>query len=326
MKKWIGGALLGATVAGVGIALYASQVERADVQLDRFTVEVDRPGLPPDGVVVLHLSDFHFRAGGRVQARKIARLKQLLANERYDIVALTGDLIHDAAGLPTALALIESLRPGLGVFSCRGNHDYAEYSVWGVFDHTWQESVGSGGLKPGDLLGAARKLVDFARKVLRNELVRLPVAFNDMAALDAGLISAGVQPLVNTAVQVPGTDLWVAGVDDLTEGYPDLRAALAGVPDEPPLILLAHNPDIWLNARVAAVDLVLSGHTHGGQVRLPGVGVAHTQGTHLSRQRPAGWFERDATRMFVSRGLGESIPLRFGVRPQAALIRLVSKD
>ena len=125
---------------------------------------------------------------------------------------------------------------------------------------------------------------------------------------------------MNAAVQVAGADLWIAGVDDLTEGRADLGAALAGVPDEPPLILLAHNPDVWLDARVAAADLVLSGHTHGGQVRLPAVGVVHTQGTHLSRQRPAGWFERGGTRMFVSRGLGESIPLRFGVRPQVALI------
>jgi uncharacterized protein len=325
MKKWIGGALLGAAMVGAGASLYASQVERADVQLDRFTVEVDRTGLPPDGIVVLHLSDFHFRAGGHVQARKIARLKQLLSGERYDIVALTGDLIHDAAGFPAALSLIESLRPGLGAYSCRGNHDYAEYSVWGVFGHTWRETEGAARLTFGDLLATARKLAAFVRKVLRNELVRLPVAFNDMAAMDAGLIKAGVQPLVNTAVQVPGMDLWVAGVDDLTEGFPDLRAALNGVPDEPPVILLAHNPDIWLNARVAAADLVLSGHTHGGQVRLPGVGVAHTQGTHLSRQQPSGWFERDGTRMFVSRGLGESIPLRFGVRPQVVLIRLISR-
>ena len=323
-KRWIGGAALaGVALAGAGTLLYASQVERADVQLDRFTVEVDRPGLPPDGIVVLHLSDFHFGAGDRIQARKIARLKQLLAGERYDIVALTGDLIHDAAGLPAALALIESLQPRMGAYSCRGNHDYAEYSVWGVFGHTWRETGGAGRLSLGDLFGAARKLVDFLRKVLRNELVRLPVAFNDMTVMDAGLRSAGVCPLVNAAVQVAGADLWVAGVDDLTEGHPDLRAALAGVPDEPPLILLAHNPDIWLDARVAAADLVLSGHTHGGQVRLPIVGVAHTQGTHLSRQRPAGWFEHGGTRMFVSRGLGESIPLRFGVRPQAALIRLM---
>ena len=307
------------------LALYASQVERAEVQLDRFTVEVDRPGLPPDGIVVLHLSDFHFRAGGRVQARKIARLKQLLAGERYDIVALDrrsdsrcgrlpGRALTDrepaAADGRVQLPRQPRLRRILGLGRVRAY-------LAGKRRHPRIER--------GDLLGAARKLVDFARKVLRNELVRLPVAFNDMAAMDAGLISAGVQPLVNTAVQVPGADLWVAGVDDLTEGFPDLRTALAGVPDEPPVILLAHNPDIWLNARVAAADLVLSGHTHGGQVRLPGVGVAHTQGTHLSRQRPAGWFERDGTRMFVSRGLGESIPLRFGVRPQVALIRLISK-
>ena len=220
-KRWIGGvAATGALLAGAGAVLYASQVERADVQLDRFTVEVDRPGLPPGGIVVLHLSDFHFRAGGRVQARKIARLKQLLANERYDIVALTGDLIHDAAGFPAALSLIETLRPPMGAFSCRGNHDYAEYSVWGVFGHTGRGSGDTPGLSVRNLVEAARKLVDFARKVLHNELVRLPVAFNDMAAMDAGLISAGVRPLVNTAVQVPGADLWVAGVDDSDRGGP----------------------------------------------------------------------------------------------------------
>jgi predicted MPP superfamily phosphohydrolase len=53
------------------------------------------------------------------------------------------------------------------------------------------------------------------------------------------------------------------------------------------------------------------------------IGAAHTQGTHLRRRRPAGWFQRGQTRMFVTRGLGESIPLRFRVRPQVALIRLV---
>jgi predicted MPP superfamily phosphohydrolase len=343
VKRWIGGAALGAALVGAGVAWYTSQAERTDVQLDRFTVEIDRPGLPPEGVTILHLSDFHFRAGGRVQARKIARVRQLLAGERYDIVALTGDLVHDAAGFPAALALIESLRPRLGAFSCPGNHDYAEYSVWGVFGHTLQEGdltaearrpqSGEASLlaalrvSMGDLSDLVRKLTAFVRKVLRNELVRLPVAFNDVPAMHAALAARGVQPLVNRAVQVQADnlDLWIAGVDDLTEGGPDLAAALADVPDDAPLILLAHNPDIWLDRRIGAADLVLSGHTHGGQVRLPLLGVAHTQGTHLTRQRPAGWFERAGTRMFVSRGVGESIPLRFGVRPQVALIRLVSR-
>ena len=273
-----------------------------------------------------------------------------MAGERYDIVALTGDLVHDAAGFPEALALIESLRPRLGAFSCPGNHDYAEYSVWGVFGHTWESSAGSDGTLPADGQSSAwsgapararaavsalnvaaemvRKLADFVRKVLRNELVRLPVAFNDVPAMHAALAARGVQPLVNRAahVQADGLDLWIAGADDLTEGRPDLAAAFAEVPDDAPLILLAHNPDIWLDRRIGAADLVLSGHTHGGQIRLPWIGAAHTQGTHLTRQRPAGWFERPGTRMFVSRGLGESIPLRFGVRPQVALIRVVSRQ
>jgi len=316
--------VLGTLGVGFLTALYALFVERTQVQLDRFTVRVNKPGLPPEGLTILHLSDFHFRASGRVQARKIARLHRLLDGERYDLLALTGDLIHDAAGFPVALALIESLHPRLGGFSCPGNHDYAEYSIWGIFGHTWRESGETGRVGAADVVGAVRKLGGFVRKILRNELVRLPVVFNDVPAMHATLRTSGIQPLVNQAVhlQSDGTDLWVAGVDDLTEGKPDPKTALADVPDEAFLLLLAHNPDIWLDPRVTKADLVLAGHTHGGQVRLPLIGVAHTQGTHLTRKRPAGWFQRGAARMFVSRGLGESIPLRLGVRPQIALIKL----
>ena len=329
MKRWIGGVLLG-SAAAAGALFYATQVERGDVRLDRFTVDIDRPGIPQAGITILHLSDLHFRPGGRAQARKIARLWQLLAGERYDLVVLTGDLIHDGAGLPAVLALIERLCPRLGAFNCPGNHDYAEYSVWGMFGASGRgngalpaATGGSGLLR--EVAGRARDLAGYLRKVVRNELVRLPVAFNDVAAMNVELAARGVQPLVNRAlrVQAEGVDLWVAGVDDPTEGRPDLAAALTGVPEGAPLILLAHNPDIWLDPRVGRADLVLSGHTHGGQVRLPLVGAAHTQGTHLTRRRPAGWFQRGGTRMFVSRGLGESIPLRFGVPPQAALIRVV---
>jgi hypothetical protein len=319
----VGAVLLGA--AGVGAALYALFVERTRVQLSRFTVPAAEPGLPPAGITILHLSDFHFRAGGRVQARKVAQAKRLLAGLHYDLVALTGDLIHDSAGFPRALELIGGLSPRLGAFACPGNHDYSEYSVWGIFGHTWREGEDARRRARIDLIGALRKLGDFARKVLRNELVRLPVAFNDAAAMNAELSARRLTPLVNEAVRVQagGADFWIAGVDDLTEGQPDLAAALAGVPEGSLLLLLAHNPDVWLDPLVERADLVLSGHTHGGQVRLPGLGAAHTQGTHLSRRRPAGWFQRGRSRMFVSRGLGESIPLRFGVRPQIALIRWV---
>jgi hypothetical protein len=323
--SWFAWGILAPVLAGTLAVLYAWLVERARVQLSTFTIYLAKPGLPPDGLTILHLSDFHFRAGGRVQARKIAQVRRLLAGQQYDLVALTGDLIHDTAGFPAALSLMEDLKPRLGGFSCPGNHDYSEYSVWGVFGQTWRPDDTASGISAMKLAGAARSLGSFARKVARNELVRLPVAFNDVPLMNAALKDRGILPLMNQAVHIQANDadLWIAGVDDMTEGHPDLAAAFAGAPEGVFVVLLAHNPDIWLDPLVEHADLVLSGHTHGGQVRVPLIGAAHTQGTHLTRRRPAGWYQRGRSRMFVSRGLGESIPLRFGVRPQIALIHLV---
>ena len=129
----------------------------------------------------------------------------------------------------------------------------------------------------------------------------------------------------------------------MTQGQPNIVQALAGVPLDAPLVLLAHNPDIWLGPSVAErvvpvapgpvapgplarrADLILSGHTHGGQINLPVIGAWYRQGTRVGRHKPAGWFVDGSSRMFVSRGLGESFPFRFGAPPEAALIRLVPK-
>ncbi len=323
-KRWIGAAALGLAAAGGLAGLYAVSLARQQVQLDRFTVHATNRGLPPGGLTILHLTDFHFRAAGAVQARKLAELQRLLAGERYDLVALTGDLIHDMAGLPTALDLIRTLTPRYGVYFVPGNHDYAEYTPWGMLDETWREGA-AGGLNVRDFGRLAKASADYARKILRNELVRMPVCFNDVGAMIGQLEEIGVRSLVNRSMplHLEGGEVWLAGVDDEMESRPDLAAAFEGIPPGVPLVLLAHNPDIWLQCGVDRADLVLSGHTHGGQIQLPLMGAIHTQGTHLTRKAPAGWFERDRSKMFVSRGLGESIPLRFGARPQVALITLL---
>jgi hypothetical protein len=195
---------------------------------------------------------------------------------------------------------------------------------WGVVDQTWRESSG-GAPTPADLGRLLSALRDFVRKVVRNELVRLPVCFNDVPEMLAELEAEGIQTLVNksTRLRIAECEIWFAGIDDEMESQPDLAAAFDGIPPGAPLVLLAHNPDIWLQCGVDRADLVLSGHTHGGQIQLPLMGAIHTQGTHLTRRQPAGWFARGRSRMFVSRGLGESIPLRFRALPQVALIRIV---
>jgi hypothetical protein len=129
----------------------------------------------------------------------------------------------------------------------------------------------------------------------------------------------------NERLQKEGADLWLAGVDDLMEGSPDNGAALAGLPaatDGPLRILLAHNPDALLDPALQQVDLAFCGHVHGGQILIPGLGALHTQGTHLSRRKPSGWFRYGQTTTYISRGLGEGVRLRFNCRPEVALVHV----
>ena len=129
---------------------------------------------------------------------------------------------------------------------------------------------------------------------------------------------AGIQMLMNRAVTLErgGAVLHLAGIDDLNSGAPDLEAALAG----PPHLLLSHNPDVFFVAALRGVPLVLSGHTHGGQVRIPGLPVL----VRMSRFRlDEGHFASGDAQLVVSRGLGVSgIPLRVACPPEAVLLTL----
>lgn len=116
--------------------------------------------------------------------------------------------------------------------------------------------------------------------------------------------------------------LCIAGIDDLEEGAPHL--ALPAPADRDFTILLAHNPDQAERSRREDddVDLVLSGHTHGGQVRLPPLGPLHRKSPIYDeglRRRP--W-----TQVYTSRGLGTTLlPIRFAARPEVALLQLTAE-
>jgi len=115
-----------------------------------------------------------------------------------------------------------------------------------------------------------------------------------------------------------GASLSLAGIDDLLMGCPDLDAALEGTVG--PVILMSHNPDMLFDAARRGVALMLSGHTHGGQVRLPRLPVLVRQ----SRYRlDEGRFAVAGTQAIVSRGLGAvGVPLRLGCPPEALLLTL----
>jgi predicted MPP superfamily phosphohydrolase len=131
----------------------------------------------------------------------------------------------------------------------------------------------------------------------------------------------GVQVLLNRGCRVQHGDgsLWLCGVDDLTEGAPDLAAALHGRRCGEPAVLLSHHPDFFFEAAAVDVDLQLSGHTHGGQIRIGGWAPIH----HSRFGYERGWFSENGCRLYVGRGVGATfLPLRIDAPPEIPLVTL----
>ncbi len=143
------------------------------------------------------------------------------------------------------------------------------------------------------------------------------------AALITDLFRAeGIRMLVNEGMRFEhlGEAFWLAGVDDTMVGLEDLPLALAGAREEEMKLLLAHNPIILRRAARAGVDLVLSGHTHGGQVTLRSErGVSGKTRRRLLR----GLGHQGKTQIYVTRGIGTVVlPIRYGCPPEISLLEL----
>ena len=114
----------------------------------------------------------------------------------------------------------------------------------------------------------------------------------------------------------------VAGIDDLLAGYPDLEAALQGLDAAIPTILLSHRPEIFPRAAAQGIPLTLSGHYHGGQIklRLPGADISLA---HLRTPYPEGLYRRQDSHLYVNRGIGTTFtPIRLNARPEVTVLNL----
>jgi len=141
----------------------------------------------------------------------------------------------------------------------------------------------------------------------------------------AALSHRGIQVLANShlAISRGEATLFIAGVNDASYlQRDDLAAALKGIPHNAPIILLSHSPDIASKPLAAHASLVLTGHTHGGQVVLPSIGPLYTP-SRLGRKRASGLHRIAGRWLFINRGLGEIFPpLRINCPPEIALLTL----
>lgn len=255
-----------------------------------FSYGVTRHTRPLSGlespVTVAFLTDLHY--GLYIGANSVRGWVNATNDLRPDLVLLGGDQLDkrvDAA--PEALmGELARLKAPLGVFGVWGNHDYGSFGQYG-----------------GQRYGTA--LPDWQAR---------------REAIAAGFAAHGVRILRNEGQSVR-SDLHISGVDDLWQGQPDVNAALSGKGKQAS-ILISHNPDI-LPKLPQPAGLVLSGHTHGGQVRLPLVGALMVP-SEYGQKYAMGWVTgAHDTPAYVSRGLGMSgIPLRNLCQPEISLLTL----
>lgn len=189
----------------------------------------------------------------------------------------------------------------------------------------------------GDLIDSRHTDVDAAVAFIASAAETAPVYYvtgNHEARLDfediePRLTAAGAQVLRNSAVYIErgGGSIQLAGIDDpafiRTGGEASARASseLEGLLDADVYsVLLAHRPELIETYAAYGADLVLSGHAHGGQVRLPFIGALYAPGQGLLPEYDSGLYTVGETDMIVSRGLGNSlIPLRVNNRPELVI-------
>jgi len=147
--------------------------------------------------------------------------------------------------------------------------------------------------------------------------------WNDAQIVEGALQDRGITVLRNRAVPLErgARRLWIGGIDDAFVGAADLALTLAKVPPSEPTILLAHEPDFADYAARFPVDLQLSGHSHGGQVRIPGLGAPVLP--LMAQKYPVGLNRVGALQVYTNRGIGViNPPVRLNCPPEVTLVTL----
>jgi predicted MPP superfamily phosphohydrolase len=278
-------------LAGAACVAYGVVVERRWFRLRSERVTVLPPGHEP--LTVLHLSDLHMVAGDRAKRDFLARLAALPS----DLVVLTGDLLGEPDALGPVLDTLGALQPRLGAVAVLGSNDY------------WAP-------RPRNYLAYFQ----------RGRRLRVGVERNPHKELVDGLRGLGWLVLSNARDRLGEVEL--AGMDDPHIRREDLNVPVPANDGSKGLrVGVVHSP--YRRALDAfernGYQLVLAGHTHGGQVRLPGVG-ALVDNCDLPLDQARGLSRWGSSWLHVSAGLGTSkfAPFRFACRPEASLLTLVA--
>jgi uncharacterized protein len=278
-----------AVVAGAGALCiaYGILIERRWYRLRRYRLDV----LPPEGptsITVLHLSDLHFVRKDEHKARYLAALPAA------DVTIVTGDFLAEPEGVEQAVAGVRPVRGRLASWFVLGSNDY---------------------FVPQPL-----NYLSYFRRTRSRRLAERGRA----AELGAQLTADGWDDLTNARreISLDGLPVEVLGLDDAHINWHDLRLAPRTSPERFGFAVM-HSPDSAPETAACGYDLLVAGHTHGGQVRIPVVGALVTN-CSMPRRLVSGLFRMGAAWLHTSPGLGTSkyAPFRFCCRPEVTVLEL----
>jgi predicted MPP superfamily phosphohydrolase len=256
------------------------------------------PASWPSGISILHISDLHVR---RADQRLLRVQKDALRGLAPDLLCVTGDVCEKARDIPLLLEVLEQVRPRLGTFVVLGNHEH--------------NAPAPGRIREEARRGARRLISSFLGLVAPR--VRSDGAHEAHAMGDA-LREAGVTVLHNEGVRLykDGQTVWVGGCDSAWAGHADVGSALRGRRSGEACLMLIHEPDLAFEAEASGADLILAGHTHGGQVKLPVIGAPYTLRMDPRILVASGFQRIEAGLLHITSGLGHTVPLRLGCPPE----------
>jgi predicted MPP superfamily phosphohydrolase len=287
-------AVLGTLAAGAAGLAYA-RWEAQSFRLRRVTVPVLPDGQPQ--MSILHLSDLHLVPGQTKKQDWVASLRDL----RPDAVVVTGDFLSHPDAVPHVLDTLDPMFDLPGAFVLGSNDYYAPRPM-----NPARYLQGPSGLEPN----------------------RPMLPFGDLVD---GLTTNGWLDLGNAraTMKIDGRYVDVRGVDDphiSRDRYADVAGPFD--PDADLALGVSHAPYLRILDGMSqdGADLILAGHTHGGQLCVPGVGALVTN-CDLDRKRAKGLSSHGDSALHVSAGLGTSpyAPIRFACPPEATLLTLTAK-
>jgi predicted MPP superfamily phosphohydrolase len=271
--------LIGSGITAAGLALYAGEVARHEIDVIQRPIAIRNLPTPFHGYRIAQISDIHIDE--YTEPYFLDRVVKRVNALSPDLVLITGDFVTlGAFTFVAANHAIHRCAEILATLTCP-----QRYAILGNHD-----------------TGVGAPLVIDALQ--RNQI---PVLVNQHVPIERN-----------------GSRLWITGVDDPGTSHPDLNLAIPANPDGP-VILMAHEPDyvveVLKHPSAPLIDLVLAGHSHGGQIRLPFLGALVLP--PMGKLYPEGHYYLNQLQLYVNRGLGTvGLPFRLNCPPEITVITL----